>query len=225
MKWKHYPLPAGDERAVAQITLNLRCGDRTLGKKLLAQFSSPSGTMLAIALEGLDIDSLVDFNYATYCGGKQWYDAAGTTTIPMGDRPIDGLISFLTEFLRLSERGAVVIVNWTAKRTDPRMSPESRAQSPPIYLCTSRLAFFGDEVHHVLTPEDTDPELVEDTISEPWHKWFCGICAAGSTIPNDNEFSTDFLDQLVTGTEHIFVPAFDNEGFLVWSPKEANEGS
>jgi hypothetical protein len=36
MKWQYYPLPAGDERAMAQFTLNLRCGDRTLGKRLYA---------------------------------------------------------------------------------------------------------------------------------------------------------------------------------------------
>jgi hypothetical protein len=100
------------------------------------------------------------------------------------------------------------------------MSPEDRASR----LCSSRLAFFGNEVHHVLTPEDTDPELIEDTIREPCRQWFSGVCAAGLTIPNNNEFSTDFLDQLVAGTEHIFVPAFDGEGFLVWSQKKEQPG-
>jgi hypothetical protein len=217
VKWKHYPLPADDERAMELIQENLQV-DRTLAAKLRERFPLGSGELFAIAQEGLDVDSLQDFRDATYGSGMRWYEAAGTSTLAVGDRAIDGLTLFLKEFLLLADRGAVVIANWIAKRTDPHMSPESRSQSPPTYLCTSRLTFFGDEVHHVLTPEDTDLELIEDTISEPWHHWFVGVCAAGFTIPDNNEFSADSLDELVARTEHIFVPAFDDEGFLVWSP-------
>jgi hypothetical protein len=207
-----YQLEASDSRAIEQIKMNLQLAP-ALVEKLRERFTVGTGELFAIALEELDISTLPNFNYATYCLGKTWYDAAKTATIPIGDRPIDGLILFFEDFLRQSDLGVVVAPNWMERRNSPRMSSESRETC----LDASHVAYYGDEVYHVLTPKDTNRELIEDTIREPWHQWFVAICAIAN-LPENGEFSNSFLDELIASTNHIVVPAFDGEGFLVWSP-------
>jgi hypothetical protein len=226
MKWAYCQLGENNDNAKKHVMANISyvAYRHTLAKKLMARFYSASGSILAIVMASLKLDKVTDYSHRAYYDlGRGMYgridEVEGGEKI--GDRPIDGLVSFLRDFLRLSDQGAVVIENWIAKRTDPHMSLEARAR-PEVQaacLCTSRVAFFGDEVYHVLTPVDTDPELIEDTIREPWHQWFTGVCAADVTIPDSDVWSEGFLDELVNTTEHIFVPAFDDEGFLVWSPK------
>jgi hypothetical protein len=216
MKWKYYPLAADDKRATGQILANFQCADRTLARKLRARFPLGTGESFAIALEDLDFDSLPDFQYAAYQSGKRWNEAAGTTTIPIGDRTNDGLISFLTEYLRRSDRGVVFIQDGQSKRSDPWWDNPERLR----YCLPTRRAFYGEEVFNVLTPCDTDPDLIEETIRDGSHYfWFVGICAQAVTMPEDNLLSDEFLDELVAKTEHIVVMAFDSEGYLVWTPR------
>ena len=74
MKWKYYELAENDQKAKKQIVVSLEIGaiDHTLSKKLLARFSGATGSMLAVALESLDLDRLTDYSYATYDGGQTW---------------------------------------------------------------------------------------------------------------------------------------------------------
>ena len=172
------------------------------------------GEILAIALEGLDLGTLEDFAYATYASGKTWDEAAGTTNISLQDGARGGLISFLSEHLNGSVKGTVVMQNALWQRSTPHWDDPARL----AYSLPTHHAFCKDEVYHVLTQQDTDWELMEETIREAETHWLAGVCADDMTIPNDNELSEEFLDELVRKTRHIFVSAFDGEGYLVWTP-------
>lgn len=217
MKWQYYPIPVDDERATAILLENLRAGDKALSRKLLSTYRLGQGTAFAIGMEGLDLDVLSTFSYATYQSGKTWTKAADGQTLQIGDGPVDGLISFLGEFLQGAVNGAVVIQNavWT------RLTPFWESPERLAYCVPTRHVFFENEVYHVITEQDTRHDLMEDTIREAWHKWFVGICSTPVTIPANDSLSEELIDELADGTKHIIVPAFDDEGFLVWCPKSA----
>lgn len=214
MKWKQYPLRPDDHRATSTILEMLKVGSKTLANKLLTRFPIGTGEVFAIEMEDLDVETLPTFSCATYRSGKTLNEVVGSQFIAMGDRPIDGLLSFFTQFLQQNERGVVVMQNALWKRTDAYWNDPIRLQ----YCLPTCHAFFLDEVYHVLTPQETALELMEDTIREAWQHWLVGVCAECVMIPDDNLFSEEFLDELVDKTKHIFVSAFDQTGFLVWTP-------
>src|SRR4051812_43797238 len=105
MKWKYYPLPDGDLKAKAHFlaSFSMSAQNHRLTKLLTDRFCNAGGAMFAIAKEQLDLDKITDYQWAgTYAGGKQWYEAAGSTKSVMGERSIDGLVAFLSEFLQNS---------------------------------------------------------------------------------------------------------------------------
>jgi hypothetical protein len=211
MRWKYYPLSNADANARKQIFENLSIGsDRCpLGKKLVNRFANATGSMFAIAMESLELDRVTDYCWAgTYAGGKQLREAISKPLIPMGDRPIDGLMSLLHQYFNAANSGLVVIENyWTTKTEEISRQRSDR-----------RLAFYQESVYHLLTPNDIDPEFIEDTIREPWHHWFTGVCGANLVLPVEDDWPEQFLDDIVANAQQLFVPAFDDEGFLVWSP-------
>jgi len=80
-----------------------------------------------------------------------------------------------------------------------------------------RIACLGDnEVYHVVTPEITDPEMIESAIVARNH-WQTGICSSCKNFPETNNVDENLLDELVTYINHIFVPAFDGSGYLIWT--------
>jgi hypothetical protein len=214
MKWKYFPIRPDDHRATSRILEELKVGEKTLANKLLARFSVGTGNVLALEMENADLESLETFSYVTYGSGKSWYEATGIRQIPVGDRPIDGLISFFTEFLQQNESGAIVMQNvlWDRSRV-PWDNPIHAA-----YCLPTRHAFFNEEVYHVITEDDIRPDLMEDTVREAWQHWLVGVCAEHVTVPDDNILSEEFFNELVVKAKHIIVSAFDQSGFLIWSP-------
>jgi hypothetical protein len=216
MRWKSYLLPASDDAANKHVLRSLSVGahSHTLTKKLLRRFSSARGSMIAFAWEDLDVDEIEDYDPSpTYRGGLDIHQVWNGDPIPIGDRSIDGLIAWLFDFLGTSEDRLIVVEDWLSKRTNPWLTSPERSK----YFQT-RLAFHNDEVFHVLASGDADRDMAEDTIRSGWHYWLNAICVAGVALPAVTQWSDEFLDVLVANTCHIFVSAFDEEGFLLWSP-------
>jgi hypothetical protein len=80
------------------------------------------------------------------------------------------------------------------------------------------VACYGDnEVYHIVTPAITDPDLVEAAVVAS-HHWQTGVCSACAAVPDGDIPDEAFLDGIVDNTRHIFIPAFDGSGYLIWDP-------
>lgn len=207
-KWTYYPLPRGDSKAKKQVLQNLEMGahEHTLSKKLLARFSEANGPMLLIAFESLDLDADCLYEYATYCGGQS--KPPGFESISWMDCPRWGLVPFVDKYLLKSREAIVLCENWAATRTSVTDFPRE-----------SRLLLFGDEVYHILSSENAArPESIECAIRESEHHWATGVCSLYAELPQGDIPSETFFDAVVGSTAHIFTPALDGQGYLVWSP-------
>ena len=180
----------------------------TLTKKLLSRFSEATGPMVAIAFESLDWDRDYLYEYGTYQGGKGLNDVVRVQDIPQRDCPIGGLIILLEKYLRSCREAVVLCENWIATR-------EGLAVSHPR---ESRILLYGEEVYHVLTSEDASFEAIETTIRESEHHWATGVCCLCERVPQGDIPSEAFFDAIAANTAHIFTPALDGEGYLIWSP-------
>lgn len=216
MKWKYFPIPSDDERAKAHTVENLKVGAQghTLSKKLLSRFGEARGRFLLIAFESIDLDYPYLYKYATYNRGRS--EASLTGPIDWTDSTQWGLVDFLDTWLRTSRDAVVLCENWLATREDA-MRGVADASWESHVLC------FGDnEVYHVLTSDDCgNGAIIEATLRESQYQWATGICSRCADLPRGDVPSEAFFDDIVGSTEHIFVPALDEEGFLVWSPRSA----
>ncbi len=221
MRWTYYPLADDDQKAKTQVLKNLEVGayEHALSRKLLQRFSEASGPMLLIAYEQLDLDADYLYGDATYCGGyllrdlpdRPWMDN------PQWDLPDSswmdntrwGLIPFIHKYLLKSKESVVLCENVA----DTREFAIKRQRE-------SRMLFFKEEVYHVLTHENAySPELIEFTIHESENHWgTTNVCSSFAEVPQGEISSETFFDTIVANTKHIFTPALDNDGYLVWTP-------
>jgi hypothetical protein len=212
MKWKKYPLTDGDPRAKKHFfeSFSLGASNHGLSRRLAHRFGSATGPMFAIAMESLDLEKVADYQWAgTYSGGKQWHEARGNTAVVVGERSIDGISQFLANYLRSSPNAIVLCENWLLSRSDLE-SWTTRE---------SRVLLHGDELYHIATTHDADnPESIEATVREADRQWLTGICSTCDDVPQSEITSEAFFDEIVAKLDHIFVSAFDGEGYLVWSP-------
>jgi hypothetical protein len=126
----------------------------------------------------------------------------------LAERPVAHLVAFVQDYLRSNESSIVVCENWAWERKHIALQP----WPPP------RLSCYGDhEVFHIVTPEMSDPEQVEAAVVDR-HYWQTGVCSACAHVPEGDIPDEAFLDEIVRNTKHIFIPAFDMGGYLIWSP-------
>jgi hypothetical protein len=209
MKWKYFPIADNDPRAKKQVLENLSMGayKHTLTRKLLTRFSEAAGQMVLVAFDSLDLNYDRLYAYATYDGGKGWFEAAGGETLPQEHCPIGGLVAFVENYLRSSSDAVAICENWAA-------TPKDLADWPR----ESRVAFFAEEVYHVLTSAETTFDAIETAIRESTHHWATGVCSYCQAVPQGDVPTEAFFDTIVANTAHIFTPALDGEGYLIWSP-------
>lgn len=215
MRWKHFPISENDLGAKKHVLENVSMGamEHTLSKKLLARFSSMTGPFVLVAFDFLDIERVRDYAYGTYSGGKDLHSAMGGQRIPQEHAPIGGLIAIVQEHLRTSQDAIVLCENWIATRTS---LAKRQAKWGPL---ESRVLLYGEEVYHILTSADVDYDQIECTIRESRRHWATGVCCHAVNLPHDEISSEAFFDDIVLNATKIFVPALDQEGYLVWSPK------
>jgi hypothetical protein len=214
MKWQYYTLKDSDPLGIELIRKNLSAGaTNVLSQKLLTRLSDVTGSMLAVGLEKMDIGQMRTYSYATYDSGRTALELFGVKPVTIGDRPIDGLILFLTKWIQSCPDGLILIEDPISRRSNPNNNPECRAS----YGLTSRLAFHNEEVYYVVTAENSTPDNIEESIRGADYGTFVGVCARGVTVPSNNELSESTIAEVANATQHVFVPAFDHEGYLIWS--------
>lgn len=213
MKWKYYSLPDDDPKAKKHVLENLSMGvhhGNALSTRLISRFSDMRGQVVAIAFETLDIDNVDEFRWAgSYADGKWLNDALEHRNVPLTQFPIAGMGQFIEKYLQNSEQSVVVCENWSASRSEIAEWP---------YVNQSRMVYFGEQVYHILVHGDSDPDPIDSTIRESGGHWGIGVCSRCRDVPQTEIELEAFFDEIVANTTHIFVPAFDGEGYLVWSP-------
>ena len=184
------------------------CADHTLSRKLLEHFGPTSREGIVRAI--YDERKLI------------WRDPALDCTHPTtversnGLRPRERLSMFASEYLSSAPQAIVVCEDWFAKRRTYANWDEV-VPTPP-YKC-----FGDDEVYHILSQPTEDLDAIEDVISPSAH-WQTGVCSVCESVPDGDIPDESFLKKIAIHSRHIFVTAFDNTGFLIWSPMGENEG-
>jgi hypothetical protein len=176
--------------------------DHILSRKLLNRVSTAGGPMTAIVPHGVDLTQLEDYSRGAIAPDD-------SSPFDLSDRPVAQLVAFVQNYLRANGSRIVICENWAWERKHIAMQPW-----PP-----SRLACYGDaEVFHIVTPDITDPKMVESAVTVR-HYWQTGVCSACARVPEDNISDEGYFDEIVRNTKHIFIPAFDGDGYLIWSPQ------
>ncbi|MGA2035489.1 MAG: hypothetical protein ABSG68_24840 [Thermoguttaceae bacterium] len=215
MKWEYFSLGNNNAKAKKHVLDNLSMGacSHTLSRKLLSRFSEADGSMLLIAFESLDLGADCLYEYATYGGGKRLKDLPGFAAVTWMDSPRWGLVPFVDKHLLKSREAVVLCENWAATR-------EAVAHSPR----ESTVLLYGDEVYHVLTGEDAaSPDAIECALRESEHHWATGLCSFCRGVPPGEIASEAFFDVVVANAAHIFTPALDGGGYLIWSPEQKRD--
>jgi hypothetical protein len=194
-------LPSNDNKAREHIlaSLSICAHDHILSAKLLEHFRKASGTFHAIIGDWYNLDQMPSYDRAV--------EPPPGSYLP-GYYPQDLLVKFVSDYLQGNEKAVVVSENWGAKREHVARWVLSRP----------RVVYFGnDEVYHIVTPDVTDPDLIEASIIEA-HHWQTNVCSSCRHLPEGDSVDESFLDEITHNAKHIFVPAFDLTGYLIWSP-------
>lgn len=181
-------------------SLSICSHDHILSRKLLHHFAAASGPMLAVIGDWFDLAQMEAYDYTIPAPQGQYAN---------GDRPSELLVSFVQKYLQATPNGVVICENWGANRKT--YENWQWGPAPPV-------SCFGDnEVYHILTPQTTDPETIEDTIRAA-HQWQTNVCSQCAHVPEGDIPNEAFLDEIVQNAKYIFIPAFDGSGYLIWSP-------
>src|SRR5262245_4118656 len=147
-------LGSDDKKANAMIldSMSICAHDHVPSRKLLDRVSTASGPMFAIVGDWIDLDQLASYDD---------YMAAPAGEVASGERTTERLVAFVGKYSRTIKDALVLCENWGAERKHVANWP----WPPP------RVAYYGDnEVYHILTPDITDPELIEAAVA-PRHHW------------------------------------------------------
>ncbi|MDG3002488.1 hypothetical protein [Paludisphaera mucosa] len=180
--------------------------DHVFSRKLLDRFANARGSIFAV-MSG-DVwpnDLLVRSDTVRFSHPAEW---------PEDERPVVRLSIVMREYLQSSADAVVVCENGAA---NARTFIDRQTEDPPPVSC------FGDEVFHIVTPDVTDLDAIENAIGSR-HHWQTGVCSRCQEPPKSDIDDAWFLDEIVDHTAHIFVPAFDGGGYLIWSPEVRDSG-
>jgi hypothetical protein len=203
VKSRLFELEIDDKKAKEHLVESLSVSGHShlLSRKILDRFSRTVGRAFVIVGDWYPIHQMETYDYTIPA-------PAGTTPFLEGDRPTERLVAFVRSYLQTTSNALVVCENWSATRQDVAKWP----WPPPRVAC-----FGDDEVYHIVTPKISDPEMIEAAVV-PRHHWQTGVCSLCEHVPSADIPDEVFLDKIADNTKHIFIPAFDGSGYLIWSP-------
>jgi hypothetical protein len=193
-----------DIKAVSLIlgSLEITSHTRSLSRKLLERWAGAGGSLAAIFGSGIDLGLLESYDVVSPVLDDESFAYADATP----ERTHERMARFVGRYLTSVQHAVAVGENWLAGREDiPYIG------SPP-----PRIACSGDEVYFLLTPEIVDLEEIEDAV-RPSAQYQTAVCSTCSVVPEGESLGEGFLDEVARNARHIFVPAFDGSGYLIWS--------
>ena len=139
----------------------------------------------------------------------------GPIYFPPGDSPRDLLVAFVVEYLQSAPDTVVVCENSATTRRTLEIWTWSRKP---------RASCYGDnDVYFILDPSDLDLEMIDAALSDPLSHWGTAVCSSSKQIPEGDMPDDSFLDEIAENTKHILMPAFDDDGYLIWSPTKRDD--
>src|SRR5688572_19359099 len=163
MSTNQISLPGSDDKAYDWIRENLEvCAwDRKLSRKLLERYAIAGGSIIAFIPDWVKVDQL-----ETYAQGSLPPDHS---PYPKGESPLDGLVSFVAEYLQSTKDSLVLCDNSEVAHKTLEIWTWSR---PP------RFATHGDsEVLYILDPSDIDREMIDGALADSLNQWGAVVCS------------------------------------------------
>jgi hypothetical protein len=168
---------------------------RTLARDLLSVL--PASSVVTFVPEDVPEEDLTDFEGG--CLGDTW-----EAFVPV--------LELAEEYLRAQspEQRYLICEDTFASRTDP-------------YLAGMKGPFFthDDDVYFFLPAEHVSADQVRRIISAgghyPWIAVLTSLAPASAALRPHSEQSRQVLQALASRAEHVFVAAYDEEGWLLWS--------
>jgi hypothetical protein len=190
-------------RSLILDSLEVTSHDHTLSRKLLERWAGAGGSLAAIFNSGIDLGLLWSYDCCSPLPEDQNFHFADATPVRTPER----MARFVADYLASALGAVAVCEHWFAGRADiPKIG------SPP-----PRIACLGDEeVYFLLTPEILDLEAIEDAVRTRG-RYQTGVCSICEGVPEGDLLEEGFLDEVAGNARHIFVPAFDGSGYLIWS--------
>jgi hypothetical protein len=209
MNWEYFPIIDEDGKARQYVfkCLSIGAADRSLSRGLLSRYESVLGNVFLIADDSIALDRVEAYGPSAWYADPAYNGLFGLFPNSPQSFPIDGLVAFVDNYVHACKHRVALFENRYQDRSNPYI-PHKR----------SRFAFHQQEVYHVVVQEDVDRQFIRESIEEADNRWSIGCCASGIVIPANLEFSAELIDEIVDRTEHIIASAFDDEGYLVWSP-------
>jgi hypothetical protein len=195
----------GDQKAMGWIRKNLevRANNNTLSQKLLQLYPTTGGALVAIVPAWVNLNELSSYEYG-------WEAEIGDERYEDGSFPLDQLVNIVVDHLRADVRAVLVCENFGAIR----MTTEywSWGAQPPL------ARFRAEEVYHIFPHSTTDREAIENALGDALGRWGAAVCSYCNVVPVGDIVDEAFFDEIASKTVQIIVPAFDESGYIVWSP-------
>lgn len=175
-----------------------------LSRKILDRLSTAEGPLTAIFPSGLELGLLASYDACWPIPDDEDFHYDGATS----ERTHVRMARFVAEYLGATEDAVVVCEDWMASR-----ARIANMIHPELIAC-----FGDDEVYYLLAPKITDLDAIEDAV-KPGARYQTGVCSTCASVPDGDIPDEGFLDEVTRNARHVFVPAFDGSGYLIWSLK------
>jgi hypothetical protein len=206
MKWIIKSLEASDNRArdcfLDNISVHLKRSPflQQVREKLL----HCDGSYSAIVFDNLDLDLVAQFRFGGSYGGVTMMAATAKYAADDVHYPEGGLASIIANHLGGSRNG--VALSYSRSNTlEPVDWPESLKAS------------LGEDVVHFLPAKSATLETVNELVSDSRGMWTVGVCSTVASLPAGAQWPVELLDEIISNASQLFTPAFDGEGYLVWT--------
>ncbi len=191
----------------------LRAG-KSFSKAILANRNLDAGTVSAILPASVSREASTRFRIGGILAREQEQPLkhiTNQTGQALRSEPIGNARPWLVELIStfLDDEGrACLVENALARLGDPWLA-RSR----------SRIAYFGDEVFHILLSHDSRRDI-EDAVREAHSIWppsIGGLICIPSDITDVPSILTlDLINKLALSAVAVFVGAYDGESYLLW---------
>jgi hypothetical protein len=82
-----------------------------------------------------------------------------------------------------------------------------------------RFSSYGDDdAYYILDPSDIDRDVIDGALGDSLGRFGMAICSSCSHLPGNEIPHEATLDEFIRNTTHVLLPAFDDDGYMIWSP-------
>jgi hypothetical protein len=126
------------------------------------------------------------------------------------DNPLDSLVDFSEIHLR-SRKDALIVCD----------NPASASKTIGIWTWSipPRFMHYGhQDALYVLESATTSRETIDASLADSLGgKWGLAVCSSSRCVPSGESATEAFIDNVVKNTVHVLMPAFDGDGYVIWT--------